>query len=843
MQPNGPPYYDPRDPPAQLPPLRYSTGFSTYANQTPSWVPQLAGPPPPPLAPHLRLVNPYAPAYQPSPFSSYGAPPHLAQHSSQLGQPGPPFRLDPPPQPSSALSRSPQLPPQYPSRSSSATSTASQTRTSSTNSSQQQHARDDFSRVDSPPTDLQLSAQRYWAPKLDTMSGSDYAHRVQAEVDLSGMTVDKLKLAIRNTNQHLSLHMRVSGKKNDLYSTLINQLSFEYGKPDKSRFHTMRAAISAAKIGSTNLAPVGGYYNANAGYGNYGASTSTAAAVNAYGAPAYGSTANGGAGYGAPAAGAAGAAAAARAGASTSTAAATNVLPTPRFGGAGAYGTGAAAAAAAVNGYGRVADDVPIRFRPSPFFRIDKFVSPVVTMPKAFTGDRKTVVCPITLTEAQRALIAKSNESPSNPQWQVRLYCTSDTNYNQLRSHVNQFPAPVEYPGVCEIKINGVTIAANTKGIKKQPGTAPPVNLSPKAGTALSLAPGAPNRAEVHYINTDKVFYLIAYLVEYTPVDKVVNRVKAGKTKSKEEVIQSIIAINSDEDVDASALGVSLRDPLAYTRIDIPIRSAHCEHIACFDATTWFEVNEQTPQWQCPICSKTLKVDDIVVDGYFEDILKVCSSAVEAVTVEPDGTWRSDNDKYGTAKPRSSLASANASGRNTPIGNGNGAGAGAGERGTPGSGGGGGAASDKGKQRANGELVLLSDDESDDSDAPLAKRRRVDYGGGGGGSASVGTGGSSTPLGGGGGARRREVVDLTLSSDDEDEPRAGAGAGGAAARPTSTTTAASATPGAAPPPPPPPMERQSSDRKTAAEVDRDIQAMQERMVRDYGPNWKQQFGY
>jgi len=105
---------------------------------------------------------------------------------------------------------------------------------------------------------------------------------------------------------------------------------------------------------------------------------------------------------------------------------------------------------------------------------------------------------------------------------------------------------------------------------------------------------------------------------------------------------QTVIALNSDEDVEASALGLSLRDPvrpssrlppssaigpsadlgsrshpsqLSFLRIDVPIRSAHCEHIACFDAMTWFEVNEQTPQWQCPICSKTLKVDDMVVDG------------------------------------------------------------------------------------------------------------------------------------------------------------------------------------------------------------------------------------
>lgn len=36
-----------------------------------------------------------------------------------------------------------------------------------------------------------------------------------------------------------------------------------------------------------------------------------------------------------------------------------------------------------------------------------------------------------------------------------------------------------------------------------------------------------------------QTFYLVTYLVEYTSVDKVVTRVKAGKTKPKEEVIKS----------------------------------------------------------------------------------------------------------------------------------------------------------------------------------------------------------------------------------------------------------------------------------------------------------------
>lgn len=54
---------------------------------------------------------------------------------------------------------------------------------------------------------------------------------------------------------------------------------------------------------------------------------------------------------------------------------------------------------------------------------------------------------------------------------------------------------------------------------------------------------------------------------------------------------------------------------LTFARIKTPIRSVTCQHIGCFDADTFFMMNEQTPTWNCPICSKVLKVEDISVDG------------------------------------------------------------------------------------------------------------------------------------------------------------------------------------------------------------------------------------
>ncbi|GAA6044234.1 hypothetical protein JCM8097_005284, partial [Rhodosporidiobolus ruineniae] len=594
----------------------------------------------------------------------------------------------------------------------------------------------------------------------------------------------------------------------------------------------------------TNLSsPAASAYSSAYGAGAYSSpTTGYGAAANGYGSNAYASTSTG-AGAGAYRAG----------GASTSTGAG---LPPPRFGaynaatGASTSAAGAAAGRAAGAGAGgwqaQRLEAIPITFRASPFYRVDKGLSGIVTMVKAGQGDKKTATCAFALTEAQRTLLSKARESPANPQYQVRLYCTSDTNWNTARATSNQFPAPIEFPMTAEVKLNSLIVSANTKGIKKQPGTAPPVNLSAVKGPSVNLAAGATNRVEVAYASTDKVYYMVVYLVEYTSIDKVVNRVKVGKTRSREEVIEHIVALNSDEEIEATALELSLRDPLSFSRIDTPIRSVHCNHIACFDAATWFEMNEQTPQWGCPICSKVLKVDDMIVDGYLEDILKICNSEVDTVSVEPDGTWRSDDNKHGTAKPRptpSASASAAPSGRGTPAVGEAGAGLKAESReGTAVASGSGAGAGGGGAGGGGAGAVLTLDSDDDSIDEPLAKRPRLagSFGGAatpssvggsvqpGGGNGPNGAGGAA---GGGaaGGGKKGEVLDLTLSSDDDsdgdddDEQPVRA----PPARPSLTMARVGSS--------------GRSEQKTADEVQQDIDAMHKRMTEAYGPNWREEF--
>lgn len=53
---------------------------------------------------------------------------------------------------------------------------------------------------------------------------------------------------------------------------------------------------------------------------------------------------------------------------------------------------------------------------------------------------------------------------------------------------------------------------------------------------------------------------------------------------------------------------------LSYIRMSNPMRSTLCNHVQCFDAASWFQINEQTPTWTCPVCEQALKVEHLFID-------------------------------------------------------------------------------------------------------------------------------------------------------------------------------------------------------------------------------------
>jgi len=85
---------------------------------------------------------------------------------------------------------------------------------------------------------------------------------------------------------------------------------------------------------------------------------------------------------------------------------------------------------------------------------------------------------------------------------------------------------------------------------------------------------------------------------------------------------------------------MSLKCPLSTMRMHLPCRSTVCNHNQCFDASSFLQVQEQAPQWSCPICTKTFTFENLAIDQYVLDILKSTPKSTEQITIEPDGTWR-----------------------------------------------------------------------------------------------------------------------------------------------------------------------------------------------------------
>ena len=71
---------------------------------------------------------------------------------------------------------------------------------------------------------------------------------------------------------------------------------------------------------------------------------------------------------------------------------------------------------------------------------------------------------------------------------------------------------------------------------------------------------------------------------------------------------------NSDPDIEATSSVLDLRCPLSYMRLDVPVRGTKCTHLQCFDITSYLQLQEQGPQWSCPVCSKSTPFEQLAVD-------------------------------------------------------------------------------------------------------------------------------------------------------------------------------------------------------------------------------------
>merc|ERR1711933_248267 len=97
---------------------------------------------------------------------------------------------------------------------------------------------------------------------------------------------------------------------------------------------------------------------------------------------------------------------------------------------------------------------------------------------------------------------------------------------------------------------------------------------------------------------------------------------------------------SDDDDVVCGETKVSLRCPLSICRINIPIRGTECTHPQCVDLNTFLAFSHRTGTWQCPVCLKPVKFNQIVIDNEMKEILAQTDDDIDLVRLYPNGSFK-----------------------------------------------------------------------------------------------------------------------------------------------------------------------------------------------------------
>ncbi|KAK7558406.1 PINIT domain-containing protein [Phyllosticta citricarpa] len=240
-----------------------------------------------------------------------------------------------------------------------------------------------------------------------------------------------------------------------------------------------------------------------------------------------------------------------------------------------------------------------VSFKSSPFYDVLDTVAPSMEI-QVYPANRGSAQSQLELSDDLASRLKAEKDL------RIMLFSASDPVLAPFT------PSDISFPVNIEVKVNGEEVKANFKGLKNKPGSTRPADIT----DFLRKLPNYTNHIQVTYALTQKArkFTILVNLVRKHSAADLTDRISRGSVLSKERVISEIINKANDEDIVVNSQVVSLRDPVAGVRIQLPCRSTVCSHYECFDATYFLQLQEQAPTWTCPCCSRTISFEALVVD-------------------------------------------------------------------------------------------------------------------------------------------------------------------------------------------------------------------------------------
>ncbi|XP_012273819.1 E3 SUMO-protein ligase PIAS1 isoform X2 [Orussus abietinus] len=202
------------------------------------------------------------------------------------------------------------------------------------------------------------------------------------------------------------------------------------------------------------------------------------------------------------------------------------------------------------------------------------------------------------------------------------------------------------FPPNIGVKVNGKLCPLPNPIPTNKPGVEPkrpprPVNISP----LVKLSPTVGNQIHVTWSADYGRRYAIAvYLVKKLSSSELLSRLKCRGVRHSDYtrgLIKEKLNEDADSEIATTSLRVSLACPLGKMRMSTPCRASTCSHLQCFDASLFLQMNERKPTWSCPVCDKAAFYDNLVIDGYFQEVLSSNKLLpdVNEVQLLQDGSW------------------------------------------------------------------------------------------------------------------------------------------------------------------------------------------------------------
>ncbi|KAJ2612555.1 E3 SUMO-protein ligase pli1 [Coemansia sp. RSA 1804] len=303
----------------------------------------------------------------------------------------------------------------------------------------------------------------------------------------------------------------------------------------------------------------------------------------------------------------------------------------------------------------------------------------------------------------QLDLLSQDAENSDLSTHGLYLYMCTYSSAADATTGIPKRPISVEYPVKLSVYVNAK--AVSVADVQKSIVCGQPLNLTEH----IYKTTDHPNNISITY-STSGRWVSSLVLAKELSLQAISSEIRKTSFVTAENVRQYFFKASTDSDDDdliSTGALISLKCPLGLCRIKTPTRSKYCQHSQCFDCETFLQIKRRTNTWKCPVCSGAIKSwRELIVDGYFEEILQGTAENDDQVYIESNGDWK----KKETA--------------NTPKGNGG--------KGTP--------SSAKGRAL---DVDVIDDSAASDSDDLLMQGMHRNK------------------------RRRTEVIDLTLDSDSD----------------------------------------------------------------------------